>query len=112
VGDLAGARVLPELGKAKWTPAQVLGYEIALEGVRQAIGYYAQRIAEAETAAEPDPGVIDALREQQAHWAARGRDLTPLETRSIARIRSDADDLLSVPDEDDDENDAGGTDRG
>jgi hypothetical protein len=88
----------------------VLGYEIALEGVRQAIGFYAQRIAEAEAAG--DPAVIDELREQQARWAARGRDLTPLDARAIARVRDDADNLLSVPDEDDDETDPGGTDRG
>jgi hypothetical protein len=89
----------------------VLGYEIALEGIRQAIGYYAHQLAAAEAADEPDADLIAALREHQAAWAARGQDLDPLDTRAIARIRQDADDLLSVDDEDE-EDDQGSTGRG
>ncbi|WP_350281024.1 hypothetical protein [Kribbella sp. HUAS MG21] len=112
MADLADPLVLPELGKARWTPAQVLGYEIALEGVRQAVGYYAQQLAAAEAADEPDADAIAVLREQQATWAARGQDLDPLDTRAIARIRRDADDLLSVEEDEDDEDDQGPTGRG
>jgi hypothetical protein len=95
--------VLPALGKAKWTPAQIFGYEIALEGVRQATGFYAQRIAEAEAADEPDQDAIAALRAEQAAWAARGDQLDPLDTRAVNRIREDADNLLGVADEDEEE---------
>jgi hypothetical protein len=112
VAELADSQVLPELGKARWRPAQVLGYEVALEGIRQAVGFYAQRIAEAEAADQPDADVIAGLREQQADWAARGQDLDPLDTRLIARIRADADELLSVDEDDDDEDDQGRPGRG
>ena len=101
MADLADPLVLPALGKARWTPAQVLGYEIALEGIRQAIGFYARRIAEVEAAEEPDVAVIAELREHQAAWAARGQDLDPLDTRAITRIRDDADELLSVEEDED-----------
>ncbi|WP_410785677.1 hypothetical protein [Kribbella sp. C-35] len=93
--NLADPIVLPELGKAKWTPAQIFGYEIALEGVRQAIGFYAQRIAAAEAADEPDAAAIAALCADQAAWAARGRGLDPLDTSAAARIRKEADALLN-----------------
>jgi hypothetical protein len=100
--------VLPELGKAKWTPAQIFGYEIALEGVRQAIGFYAQRIAAAEAADEPDAAAIAALCAEQADWATRGRALDPLDTGAVARIRKDADLLLAEEDVDGDSSDEQG----
>jgi hypothetical protein len=98
VADLAGTRVLPELGKAAWSPGRLLDFEIALEGIRQAIGFCAQRIA-----AEADPAVIAELRAEQAVWAARGRDLTPADAAAIERIRDDAGDLLGVEDDEDED---------
>jgi hypothetical protein len=103
VGNLADLTVLPALGKARWTTAQIFGYEIALEAVRQAIGACARRIAEAEAADEPDQDLIAALRAEQAAWAARGEQLDPLDTRAVSRVRVDADNLLSVDDEDEDD---------
>jgi hypothetical protein len=103
VVDLAASKVLPGLGKAGWTAGQLLGYEIALEGVRQAVGYYAQQIAEAEAAGEPEAAAIEALRAEQAAWAARGRDLGVLDVKAVAAIRNDADELLSVDDDEDEE---------
>ena len=99
--------VLAELGTATWTGPQAIAYETAQEGVRQAIGYYAQLIGAAEAAAEPDAAAIAGWREKQQVWAARGQELTPLDTRAIKRIRLDADKLLSVEEHDDDEDDAG-----
>jgi len=103
VGNLADLMVLPALGKAKWTTGQIFGYEIALEGVRQATGFYAHRIAQAEAADEPDQDLIAALRAEQAAWAARGEQLDPLDTRAVNRVRDAADNLLSVDDEDEEE---------
>ncbi|MEV0789790.1 hypothetical protein [Kribbella sp. NPDC050459] len=103
MGNLADLTVLPALGKARWTTAQIFGYEIALEAVRQAIGACARRIAEAEAADEPDQDLIAALRAEQAAWAARGEQLDPLDTRAVSRVRVDADNLLSVDDEDEDD---------
>jgi hypothetical protein len=94
--------VLPELGTAGWSPAQAMSYEIAQEGVRQAIGYYAQLIAAEEVAAEPDAGAIAGWQAEQRTWAARGQELTPVDTRAIKRVRADADGLLSVEDDDED----------
>lgn len=103
MGNFADLTVLPALGKAKWTTAQIFAYEIALEAVRQAIGSCAQRIAEAEAADEPDQELIAALRAEQAAWAARGEQLDPLDSRAVSRVRADADNLLSVDDEDEDD---------
>ncbi|HZX06430.1 hypothetical protein [Kribbella sp.] len=102
---LAELKVLPGLGTPRWTPGQALGYEIAQEGVRQAVGYYAHLIAEAEAAGEPD--AVAALRAEQAAWAARGQQLDPLAVRAVKRVRDDADELLSV-DEDDEQDASGG----
>jgi hypothetical protein len=102
--------VLAELGTATWTVPQAIAYEIAQEGVRQAIGYYAQLIGQAEAAVEPDAAAIADWREKQRAWAARGQELTPLDTRAIKRIRADADDLLSVEDRDEDDDDEVETD--
>lgn len=96
--------VLAELGTATWTGPQAIAYETAQEGVRQAIGYYTRLI---ETATEPDTDAIAGWRAEQQAWAARGQELTPLDTRAIKRIRLDADKLLSVEEHDDDEDDAG-----
>ena len=101
--NVAAVNVLAELGTATWTGPQAIAYETAQEGVRQAIGYYAQLIGAEESAAEPDADVIAGLRADQQVWAARGQELTPSDTRAIKRIRADADDLLSVPDDDDDD---------
>ncbi|WP_328526229.1 hypothetical protein [Kribbella sp. NBC_00359] len=92
--------VLAELGTATWTGPQAIAYETAQEGVRQAIGYYTRLI---ETATEPDADAVAGWRAEQQAWAARGQELTPLDTRAIKRIRLDADTLLSVEEHDDDE---------
>lgn len=107
VVNVAAISVLVELGTATWSEPQAIAYETAQEGVRQAIGYYAHLIGEEEAAAEPDTAAIAGWREAQQAWAARGQELTPLETRAVKRIRADADDLLSVDvdDEDDDDED-------
>jgi hypothetical protein len=94
--------VLAELGPATWSAPQAISYEVAQEGIRQAIGYYAELIAQEETAAEPDATAIDGWRAEQVAWAARGSELTPLDTKAIKRVRAAADDLLSVEDDDDD----------
>ena len=102
---MVNVNVLAELGTGTWTVPQAIAYETAQEGVRQAIGYYAQLIGAEESAAEPDADAIAGLRADQQAWAARGQELTPSDTRAIKRIRADADDLLSVPDDDDDDDD-------
>ena len=111
--NVAAINVLAELGTATWTGPQAIAYETAQEGVRQAIGYYAQLIGAAEAAAEPDAAAIAGWREKQQVWAARGQELTPLDTRVIKRIRTDADELLSVEvdDEDDEDDDDDADDR-
>lgn len=98
--NVAAVNVLAELGTATWTGPQAIAYETAQEGLRQAIGYYTQLI---ETAAEPDADAIAGWRAEQQAWIARGQELTPLDTRAIKRIRLDADNLLSVEDDDDDD---------
>ena len=103
--NVAAINVLAELGTATWTGPQAIAYETAQEGVRQAIGYYAQLIGAAEAAAEPDAAAIAGWREKQQVWAARGQELTPLDTRVIKRIRTDADELLSVEVDDEDDED-------
>lgn len=103
--NVAGINVLAELGTPIGTASQVIAYETAQEGVRQAIGYYAQLIGAEEAAAEPDADAIAGWRADQQAWAARGQELTPLDTRAIKRIRADADKLLSVDDDEDDDED-------
>ena len=103
--NVAAINVLAELGTATWTGPQAIAYETAQEGVRQAIGYYAQLIGAAEAAAEPDAAAIAGWREKQQVWAARSQELTPLDTRAIKRIRADADELLSVEVDDEDDED-------
>lgn len=103
--------VLPALGTAGWTSAQAVMYEIAQEGVRQAIGYYAQLIGAEEAAAEPDADAIAGWRAEQQAWAARGHEFTPLDTRAVKRIRAEAYDLLSVDDDDEDDDDAADADE-
>jgi hypothetical protein len=103
VVNVAAVNVLTELGKASWSSPEAMAYEIAQEGVRQAIGFYARPITTDEAAAEPD--VAANRRAEQQAWAARGQELTPLDTRAIKRIRKEADDLLIIDDEDEDEDD-------
>jgi hypothetical protein len=93
--------VLTELGTARWSAPEAMAYEIAQEGVRQAIGFYARPITAEEAAADPD--VAMSRRTEQQAWAARGQELTPLDIRAIKRIRKEADDLLIIDDEDDDD---------
>ncbi|WP_371405052.1 hypothetical protein OHA10_05230 [Kribbella sp. NBC_00662] len=102
--NAAAVNVLAGLGKAGWTVPQAVAYEIAQEGIRQAIGYYSELIAAEEATGEPDAAAIAGWRAEQQAWAARGQQLTPVDTRAIKRVRADADDLLSVEvdDEDDD----------
>jgi hypothetical protein len=104
VVNAAAVNVLAGLGKAGWTVPQAVAYEIAQEGIRQAIGYYSELIAAEEATGEPDAAAIAGWRAEQQAWAARGQQLTPVDTRAIKRVRADADDLLSVEvdDEDDD----------
>jgi hypothetical protein len=106
VNDTA-INVLAELGTATWSPPQAVSYEVAQEAIRQAVGYYAQLVAQEESAAEPDTAAIEGWRAEQVAWAGRLDELNPLNTREVKRIRAAADELLSVDDddEDDDEDD-------
>jgi hypothetical protein len=104
VVNVAAVNVLTELGTARWSAPEAMAYEIAQEGVRQAIGFYARPITAEEAAADPDVAV--SRRTAQQAWAARGQELTPLDIRAIKRIRKEADDLLIIDDEDDDDEDA------
>jgi len=101
VVNVAAVNVLTELGTARWSAPEAMAYEIAQEGVRQAIGFYARPITAEEAAADPDVAV--SRRTAQQAWAARGQELTPLDIRAIKRIRKEADDLLIIDDEDEDE---------
>ncbi|MEV4260868.1 hypothetical protein [Kribbella sp. NPDC049584] len=101
--NVAAVNVLTELGTARWSAPEAMAYEIAQEGVRQAIGFYARPITAEELAADPDAAM--SRRTEQQAWAARGQELTPLDTRAIKRIRKEADDLLIIDDEDDDDED-------
>jgi hypothetical protein len=104
VVDPRAVDVLTELGTASWSRPEAMAYEIAQEGVRQAIGFYARPIEAEEAAAEPDAAA--SRRTEQEAWAARGQELTPLDSRAIKRIRKEADDLLIVDDEDEDDDEA------
>ena len=101
--NVPALNVLPELGTAGWTPDQAIKYEIAQEGVRQAIGYYAQLIGAEEAAAEPDADAIAGWRAEQQTWAARGQELTPMDSSAVKRTRAEAYELLSVDDDEDDD---------
>lgn len=101
VVNVAAVNVLTELGTARWSAPEAMAFEIAQEGVRQAIGFYARPITAEEAAADPEVAV--SRRTEQQAWAARGQELTPLDIRAIKRIRKEADDLLIIDDEDDDE---------
>ena len=105
--NAAAINVLAGLGRATWTVPQAVAYEVAQEGIRQAIGYYSELIATEEASDEPDDAAIAGWRAEQQAWAARGQQLTPVDTRAIKRVRADADDLLSVEvDDEDDESDS------
>lgn len=101
--NVAAVNVLSGIGPATWSAPQAMAFEIAQEGVRQAIGFYAHLIGTEQSAAEPDAAAIAGWRAEQEAWAARGRELTPLDVRAIKRIRKEADDLLIIDDEDDDD---------
>lgn len=101
VVNVAAVNVLTELGTARWSAPEAMAFEIAQEGVRQAIGFYARPITAEEAAADPEVAV--SRRTEQQAWAARGQELTPLDIRAIKRIRKEADDLLIIDDEDEDE---------
>ena len=104
--NAAAINVLAGLGRATWTVPQAVSYEVAQEGIRQAIGYYSELIAVEEATDEPHAHAIAGWRAEQQAWAARGQQLTPTDLRAIKRIRADADDLLSVEDDDDDDDES------
>jgi hypothetical protein len=105
VVNAAAVNVLAGLGTATWTVPQAVAYEVAQEAIRQAIGYYSELIATEEATDEPDDDAIAGWRAEQQAWAARGQQLTPVDTRAIKRVRADADDLLSVEVDDEDDSD-------
>ncbi len=92
--------VLAELGKATWPTTRAVGYETALEGVRQSIGFYSQSIATEEQSDEPDTETIELRRAEQLAWAKRAQDLTPLDTSATESIGRDADKLLAESEDD------------
>jgi hypothetical protein len=107
VVNVAAINVLAELGTATWQSRRAFGYDTALEGVSQVIGYYADLIAQEESAADPDLAAIEAWRKEQRAWAARGQEITPLDVKAIESVYDDAEELLSEDDdtEDDDTED-------
>jgi hypothetical protein len=100
--------VLAELRPASESDREPVAYEIALEGASQVIGFYAELIAREEAAGEPDTDAIARWRAEQQAWAARRRELTPQDTQEIAAIRSEGEDLLAEPSDDDEEEQEGG----
>jgi hypothetical protein len=92
--------VLAELGTATWSAPQAVAYETALEGVGQAIGFYAELIGQEEAAADPDLAAIEGWRGQQHAWALRGRELVPGDVKAIESIYDDGEETLAQPVED------------
>jgi hypothetical protein len=111
VVNAAAVNVLAGLGRATWTVPQAIAYEVAHDGIRQAIGYYSELIATEEATDEPDAAAIAGWRAEQQAWAARGQQLSPVDTRAIKRVRADADDLLSVEVDDEDDEDESDEDK-
>jgi hypothetical protein len=103
VVNVAAVNVLAGLGTASWTVSRGVEYETVLEGVRQSIGFYSQLIAAEELSDQPDADKIELWRAEQLAWTKRGQEVTPLDTRAIASIHADADDLLSLGDDEDDD---------
>jgi hypothetical protein len=95
--------VLGELRPSGVSGREAVAYEVALEGAGQVIGFYAELIAAEEAADEPDEDAVGRLRAEQVRWSERRRGLMPSDAEEIAAIRSEAEDLLAEPaDEDDD----------
>ncbi|WP_020391531.1 zeta toxin family protein [Kribbella catacumbae] len=76
-----------------WT--RKVAYEVALEGTGQAIGFYAELIANEEA----DPDKIEQWRAEQRAWAARRRRLRLDDGPEIDAIYSEGEVLLAEPDE-------------
>lgn len=96
--------VLAELRPSGLSGRDAVGYEVALEGAGQVIGFYAELIAAEEAADEPDEDAIGRLRARQEVWAVRRRGLRPTDAEEVEAIRSEAEELLAEPaDEDEDE---------
>lgn len=76
-----------------WT--RRVAHEVALEGTGQAIGFYAELLAD-ETA---DPREIEQWRAEQRAWASRRRRLRPGDRPEIDAIYTEGEILLAEPDE-------------
>jgi len=95
--------VVAELRPGGLSGREAVAYEVALEGAGQVIGLYAELIAVAENGGEPDEDAIGQWRAEQVRWSERRRGLMPQDAEEIAAIRSEAEDLLAEPaDEDED----------
>ena len=102
VVNVPAINVLAELGTATWSAPQAVAYETALEGVGQAIGFYAELIGLEEQASPriPDLAAIEGWRGQQHTWALRGRELVPGDVKAIESIYDDGEETLAQPVED------------
>ncbi|MEV8372768.1 zeta toxin family protein [Kribbella sp. NPDC056861] len=89
--------VLAGLGLSGGSAEQGVAYEVAMEGAGQAIGFYAELIAQAEAAGEST--AVAGWRKAQQAWAVRRRELAPADLDEIAAIHSDGEDLLAEPDD-------------
>lgn len=76
-----------------WT--RRVAYEVALEGTGQAIGFYAELMANEEA----DPGKVELWRAEQRVWAARRRRLRLDDGPEVDAIYAEGEVLLAEPDE-------------
>ncbi|WP_433165399.1 zeta toxin family protein [Kribbella sp. CA-247076] len=76
---------------------QRVAYEVAVEGAGQAIGYYAELIANEEAGDAPDLEAIAGWRKEQLAWAVRRRGLRPEDRVEINAMYSEGEALLAEP---------------
>jgi hypothetical protein len=70
----------------QWSPDQSVRLEVAEELIGLLQGWSGERLRAEQSAAHPDPELIDRLRAQHEEYLKRGRELNGLDEAAVERI--------------------------
>ncbi len=71
-----------------WDSEEAVAYEAAIEAISAAIGFLGARIHAEEQRAQPEQGLLEELKREQAACARRRDTLDPTDRELIASVRA------------------------
>lgn len=86
--------ILPQVSPTPWSDQAAVAYEVAIEGLSQAIGIYSTRIWEEQHRPAPDQNAIGGWSAARQRLVSQRETLRPDDRGAVERVQQECADLI------------------